>query len=195
MVLNFDTFANVVNALGGVKMYFPEPVYDAYSGLKQLTPGCVPLDGFHALQVVRARHLQYKGPGITTDLPEYWPSENLSDLARIRRDHEFLRVLATAVAKQGLSDPITDEQLVGRVAPQLEVDRQFSTSDMVNLVLNFHSVNVDSRPQLTLPVEVDQFGSATPTRGLLRGHRVPLDHPGPGRSSTSSSASDPPPTP
>ena len=61
MVLNFDTFANVVNALGGVKMYFPEPVYDAYSGLKQLTPGCVSLDGLHALQVVRARHLQYKG--------------------------------------------------------------------------------------------------------------------------------------
>jgi LCP family protein required for cell wall assembly len=159
VVLNFDTFANVVNALGGVKMYFPQPVYDAYSGLKQLTPGCVSLDGYHALQVVRARHLQYKGPGVTTNLPQYWPSENLSDLARIRRDHEFLRVLATAVAKQGLGNPITDQQLVSGVAPQLEVDRQFSSSDMVNLVLNFHSVNVNNAPQLTLPVQVDQFGS------------------------------------
>jgi LCP family protein required for cell wall assembly len=36
--LNFDTFANVVNALGGIKMYFPEPVYDAYSGLDVQTP-------------------------------------------------------------------------------------------------------------------------------------------------------------
>ncbi|HUY66611.1 MAG TPA: LCP family protein [Acidimicrobiales bacterium] len=161
VVLNFDTFANVVNALGGVKMYFPEPVYDAYSGLKQLTPGCVSLDGFHALQVVRARHLQYKGPGITTSLPEYWPSENLSDLARIRRDHEFLRVLASAVAKQGLGDPITDQQLVSGVAPQLNVDSKFSSTDMVDLVLNFHSVNVNSAPQFTLPVEVGQFGSYT----------------------------------
>jgi LCP family protein required for cell wall assembly len=159
VVLNFDTFANVVNALGGVKMYFPEPVYDAYSGLKQLTPGCVSLDGLHALQVVRARHLQYKGPGVTTSLPQYWTSENLSDLARIRRDHEFLRVLAAAVAKQGLGDPITDQQLVSGVAPLLQVDRQFSSSDMVNLVLNFHSVNVNSAPQFTLPVQVDQFGS------------------------------------
>ncbi len=159
VVLNFDTFANVVNDLGGVKMYFPEPVFDAYSGLQQLTPGCISLDGFHALQVVRARHLQYKGPGVTTNLPEYWPSENLSDLARIRRDHEFLRVLGTAVAKQGLGNPITDEQLVSGVAPQLEVDRQFSSSDMISLVLNFHSVNVNSAPQLTLPVQVDQFGS------------------------------------
>jgi LCP family protein required for cell wall assembly len=159
VVLNFDTFANVVNALGDVKMYFPEPVFDAYSGLQQMTPGCVYLDGPHALQVVRARHLQYKGAGVTSPYPHYWPSENLSDLARIRRDHEFLRVLATAVAKQGLSNPITDERLVSGVAPQLEVDRQFSTSDMVNLVLNFHSVNVNSAPQLTLPVQVDQFGS------------------------------------
>jgi len=61
--LNFDTFANVVNALGGVKMYFPEPVYDAYSGLNVQTPGCLTLNGFQALQVVRARHLQYKAPG------------------------------------------------------------------------------------------------------------------------------------
>ncbi len=68
-------------------------------------------------------------------------------------------MLATAVAKQGLSNPITDEELVSGVAPQLEVDKQFSSSDMVNLVLNFHSVNVNSAPQLTLPVQVDQFGS------------------------------------
>ncbi len=159
VVLNFDTFANVVDALGGVKMYFPEPVFDAYSGLKVLSPGCVSLDGFHALQVVRARHLQYKPSGVTTSDPNYWPSENLSDLARIRRDHEFLRVLATAVSKNGLANPITDEQLISGVAPQLNVDRSFSTGDMVGIVLDFHSVNVNSAPQLTVPVQVDQFGS------------------------------------
>ena len=169
VVLNFDSFANVVDALGGVSMYFPEPVYDAFSGLKQLTPGCVQLNGFQALQVVRARHLQYKGPGITTALPEFWPAENLSDLARIRRDHEFLRVLAAAVARHGLSDPITDEQLVSQVAPQLEVDRKFSSSDLVDLVLTFHSVNVDAAPQLTLPVEVDQSGSGYTYQGASYG--------------------------
>jgi LCP family protein required for cell wall assembly len=159
VVLNFDTFANVVDALGGVKMYFPEPVFDAYSGLQVYTPGCISLDGLHALQVVRARHLQYKSPGTTTSDPNYWPFENQSDLARIRRDHEFLRVLATAVSKNGLSDPITDGQLISSVAPQLEVDKRFSTSDMVNMVLDFHGVNANAAPQLTLPVEVDQFGS------------------------------------
>jgi LCP family protein required for cell wall assembly len=161
VVLNFDTFANVVNALGGVNMYFPMPVFDAYSGLNQQTTGCIHLDGTEALQVVRARHLQYKGAGVTTNEPQYWPAENLSDLARIRRDHEFLRVLATAVAKNGLSNPVTDTQLVSGVAPQLQVDSTFSLHDMVNLILDFHGVNANSAPQLTLPVEVDQFGSYT----------------------------------
>ncbi|HEX3461257.1 MAG TPA: LCP family protein, partial [Acidimicrobiales bacterium] len=122
--LNFDTFANVVDALGGINMYFPEPVYDAYSGLNVPAAGCVHLDGLHALQVVRARHLQYKGPGVTSTDPSDWPAENQSDLARIRRDHEFLRVLATAVAKNGLTNPITDFHLVSGVAPQLSVDQQ-----------------------------------------------------------------------
>ncbi len=71
-------------------MYFPEPVYDAYSGLNVQSPGCVHLDGVRALQVVRARHLQYKAPGVTSTDPTTWPAENQSDLARIRRDHDFL---------------------------------------------------------------------------------------------------------
>jgi len=159
VVLNFDSFAKIVDALGGVKMYFPEPVFDAYSGLQVFAPGCVNLDGVHALQVVRARHLQYKPAGSTTTNPANWPFEGQSDLARIRRDHEFLRVLATAVSKNGLSDPITDGQLISSLAPQLNVDKQFSTSDMVNMVLDFHGVNANSAPQLTLPVQVDQSGS------------------------------------
>jgi len=159
VVLNFDTFANVVDALGGVKMYFPEPVFDSYSGLQVFTPGCLSLDGLHALQVVRARHLQYKPPGVTTSDPAYWPYENQSDLARIRRDHEFLRVLATAVSKNGLSNPLTDEKLISSVAPQLDVDKSFSSSDMLSMIIDFHGVDANKAPQLTLPVEVDQFGS------------------------------------
>ena len=157
--LNFDSFINVVNALGGIKMYFPEPVYDAYSGLNIQTTGCIQLNGTQALQVVRARHVQYKGPGVTTDDPSYWPQEAQSDIARIRRDHEFLRVLATAVKAKGLSNPLTDQSLVSSVVSQLTVDSSFSASAMISLVLGYHDVDVTTAPQLTLPVAVDQFGS------------------------------------
>jgi LCP family protein required for cell wall assembly len=157
--LNFDSFASVVNALGGINMYFPEPVYDPESDLDVRVVGCDHLNGFHALQVVRARHMVHKGPGDTSPNPANWTPETQSDLARIRRDHEFLRVLATAVAKKGLSNPLTDRDLITGVAPDLTVDSGLSASHMLNLVLTYHSVNVDSAPQLTLPVAEDTFGS------------------------------------
>jgi LCP family protein required for cell wall assembly len=156
--LNFETFANVVDALGGVKMYFPMPVFDAYSGLNQLATGCIQLNGTQALQVVRARHLVYRQYGSQGTDPANWTPENLSDLARIRRDHEFLRVLATAVNKQGLGDPITDARLISSVAPDLVVDQGLSTHDMLNMLLQFKNVKADSVPQYTLPVMTsDQF--------------------------------------
>jgi LCP family protein required for cell wall assembly len=157
--LNFDSFASVVNALGGINMYFPEPVYDPESDLDVTTVGCHHLNGFHALQVVRARHMVHKGPGVTSNNPANWTPEGQSDLARIRRDHEFLRVLATAVAKKGLSNPLTDRDIITGVAPDLTVDNGLSAGHMLNLVLTYHSVNVDSAPQLTVPILEDTFGS------------------------------------
>ncbi len=152
--LNFDSFQGVVNALGGIKMYFPEPVFDAYSGLNVPVAGCRQLNGFQALAVVRARHLQYKGPGVKTNDHADWPQDPESDLSRIRRDHEFLRVLASAMDKRGLSNPITDNDLLSAVAPQLQVDSGFSLGQMFGLVTTFHGINTAKTPQQTLPVVV-----------------------------------------
>ena len=152
--LNFDQFANVVDALGGINMSFPISVFDQYSNLNVRAATCVHLNGTQALEVVRARHLQYDAPGTTSSNAFNWPQESLSDLARIRRDHEFLRVLATAVAKQGLGNPITDVHLIGSVKADLTFDQSWSVNDMANLVLDFHAVNINSVPQLTLPVAV-----------------------------------------
>ena len=152
--LNFDQFANIVDALGGINMSFPMSVFDAYSGLNVQAAAWVHLNGTQALQVVRARHLQYKSSDTTSSYAESWPQENLSDLARIRRDHEFLRVLGAAVAKQGLGNPIADVNLINSVKSDLTFDQSWSVSDMSSLVLAFHSVSVHSVPQLTLPVAV-----------------------------------------
>jgi polyisoprenyl-teichoic acid--peptidoglycan teichoic acid transferase len=165
--LDFDQFANIVDSLGGINMQFPVSVFDwaptgggvsgdqpVSSGLNQRAAACVHLNGTQALQVVRARHLRYETSGSNPDDPYAWPPEAESDLARIRRDHEFLRVLATAVAQHGLGNPISDLSLIDSVKADLTFDQTWSPSDMVNLVLDFHSIAIDSVPQLTLPVQV-----------------------------------------
>jgi len=149
--LNFDTFQSVVNALGGVRMYFPMPVFDAYSGLYVPHPGCLLLDGYRALQVVRARHLQIQfNPAITNRAD--WPQEGLSDLARIRRTHEFLRVLAAKVSARGLGNPLTDQSIATSVLGDLTVDSGFSEGSMVSLASTFAHVNIANVAQETFPV-------------------------------------------
>jgi LCP family protein required for cell wall assembly len=156
--LNFDTFASVVDVLGGINMYFPMEVFDAFSGLNIVHPGCVHLDGYHALQVVRARHLQIRQAGYG---PKHaaWPQEALSDLARIRRDHEFLKVLGSAMKAKGITNPITDQRLATAVAPYLTVDSAMSTRHMLSLVEHFNSISVGSVPELTMPVALVETGS------------------------------------
>lgn len=156
--LNFDTFASVVNVLGGINMYFPMQIFDAYSQLNIRQTGCIHLNGYRALQVVRARHLQIRFPG-EGFAHKYWTQEALSDLARIRRDHEFLKVLASAMKARGIANPITDQRLATAVAPYLTVDSGFSTTHMLRLVEHFHSVSGTGVAQLTVPVVLVETGS------------------------------------
>jgi len=48
VVLNFESFADIVNALGGVNMYFPTQVMDM-DGLRQMRTGCQHIGGIEAL--------------------------------------------------------------------------------------------------------------------------------------------------
>ena len=146
--LNFDSFQGVVNALGGLSMYFPDPVKDSYSGLRITNPGCHFLNGTEALAVVRARHMYYETGG-------RWVYDGLGDLSRIQRDHEFLKVLATAVSKKGLGNPLTDNSILGSVVPQVQVDSSLGIGDLLGLALTFHSVNPANSPTATLPVLID----------------------------------------
>ena len=87
-------------------------------------------------------------------------------------------MLAGAVAKQGLGNPAQTIDLINSVKSDLTFDQSWSVSDMANLVLNFHSMNIDSVPQLTLPVAVvtdpDGAGGSYVYQGReLRGRGVP----------------------
>ncbi len=144
--LNFDTFQGVVNALGGVKMYFPMQLKDAYSGLNITTTGCITLNGYQALQVVRARHLYYRTPN------GVWHYDGLGDLSRTRRDHIFLQVLAEQVKAAGIGNPVRDLALLNSVYKDLTLDSQFSESEMLSLLQTYRHANPATAPTGTLPI-------------------------------------------
>jgi LCP family protein required for cell wall assembly len=159
--LNFTTFANVVDAIGGIDMYFPMKIFDAYSSLNIERPGCYHLDGLHALEVVRARHLQVDlHPAVDGTDPRNWWQEPESDLARIRRTHEFLRVVAAKVATMGVGNPIQDQNLATTLLPDLTVDQSFNEGEMVSLADTYHSTSISSVPQFTYPVVLNYGAGA-----------------------------------
>lgn len=146
--LNFDTFQNVVKALGGLDMYFPEPMYDPYSGLKVGAAGCYTLTPFQTLALVRARHLHYEVNG-------RWYYDGLGDLSRIQRDHEFLRVLADQVRSRGLTSPLTLNRVLGVVSKDLTIDSGFGVRELASLILAFRHLQPSRIPTETLPIKID----------------------------------------
>ena len=144
--LNFDTFQQIVTALGGIHMYFPMEVKDSYSGLNITHTGCISLNGFQALAVVRARHLQYSTNGVT------WGYDPLGDLSRIRRDHEFIKVLASEVQAKGIYNPVQLNSLISAITPYLGLDKTFSFNNLVSLATAFRHVNPNTVGTATLPV-------------------------------------------
>ncbi|HXC18764.1 MAG TPA: LCP family protein, partial [Acidimicrobiales bacterium] len=158
-----------------IKMYFPMEVFDAYSQLYVPHTGCVQLNGKRALEVVRARHLQIRFPGQGTDY-HTWSQEALSDLARIRRDHEFLKVLADAVKSKGIANPITDQRLVTAVARYLTVDQGLTAGALLSLAEHFHNVSVGTVPELTVPVVLVETSGGYLYQGYYYGDvEFPID--------------------
>jgi LCP family protein required for cell wall assembly len=152
--INFDGFQRTIDALGGINMYFPTLLYDIDAALQTGRTGCVHLNGATALAVVRSRHLQYYTPGSNLSAPYSWPREQQSDLARIRRDHTFLKVLAATVTSQGITtDLVKLNSVLGALISQVTVDSGLK-SELVPLVKRFRAANIDTVPEMTLPITV-----------------------------------------
>lgn len=148
--INFGGFENTVNALGGLRMYFPEKLFDLYSQLNITTTGCLQINGAQALALVRSRHLQYDPPGYNGPVST-WPYDPESDLARIVRDHEFVRVLLSTAISKGLTNPIRLNAFIGAVINQVTMDPGLK-NQLISLAETYGHLNPNSIPETTLPV-------------------------------------------
>jgi LCP family protein required for cell wall assembly len=167
--VNFDGFRRTIDAVGGISMSFSAPLRDSFSGLNITAPGCQHLTGKAALAVVRARHLQYYADG-------RWNDDPLSDLARIRRDHTFLKIFV-ATAKSQLTNPLRVNALAGGLLNQVTVDSGLNVNSLLGLLRRYRHLNPDTLPETTLPITVVpgyHYGSGS--YGDVDMPVEPLDH-------------------
>lgn len=145
-VVNFDTFTQISNSIGGVYQYFPAPARDLFSNLVVPQAGCVLLKGSQALAFVRSREYQYylDGSWQYQLVPE-------SDLARIQRQQDFIKLALKKAENVGPTNPVALNSVISGITSSLTVDSGFSSSLMINLALAMRHANVAGIPSWTYP--------------------------------------------
>ncbi|MCU1368156.1 MAG: putative LytR family regulatory protein [Ilumatobacteraceae bacterium] len=97
--IDFCAFKELVDAVGGVSVYFQYPARDKHTGLDvPVTDGCYTFNGDSALAYVRSRHYQYLNPKTNK-----FTEDPASDYGRISRQQDFLRRAVAKVLSAGYS--------------------------------------------------------------------------------------------
>lgn len=184
--IDFQGFARMVDAVGGVPLFFEAAVRDKSSGLYQPNLGCVTLMGDQALPFVRSRHLQYMTP------EGEWESDPTADLGRITRQQIFMREALSRVVDDA-SNPLRLRELVDIGVETVGIDGEMGIRDILDLAERFRDFDPDELKTYALPIVANDDGdtvsmddsAAEPILALFRG---PQDDGGSGGSGDSDAA-------
>jgi LCP family protein required for cell wall assembly len=147
VLVDFDGFRAIVDALGGIDVRFPYPSRDLKSGLDIREAGCHHLSGAPALALARSRYFAYQVDGA-------WHSDPLADLGRIRRQQAFLQSLTKAALDKGLTNPVRANAFVGSLVHEVTKDSALRVGDVIRTGAAFRSFSPSKLATYTLPVTV-----------------------------------------
>lgn len=153
VLIDFRGFKGLVNAVGGVDVYFASPVRD-WDREKNLSPtgldireaGCVRLDGDAALGYVRSRHYERFVDG-------EWQQDPTGDLNRIARQQDFIRRTLRRALSRGFNDPRRLNSVAASVTDFVELDENLGVFDILRFGEDFRSLSADSLETYSLPTE------------------------------------------
>jgi polyisoprenyl-teichoic acid--peptidoglycan teichoic acid transferase len=141
-------FRGLVEAIGGVPIYFSDPVRDDFSGLRVDSAGCVNLDGQQALAFARSRHLEIQD----TDTGR-WRTDPSGDFGRMTRQQEFIRKAISKAVSKGLTNPVTLNDLVSVGVDFVGLDPTLDATDIVSLGRRFATFDPESLQTFSTPAE------------------------------------------
>lgn len=171
--VDFVGFEKLVNAVGGVPLWFDAPVRDSHTGLSVPEAGCQVLDGDQARKFVRSRYLQYHDDG-------RWRQDPTADLGRITRQQIFVRRAVAKAVSKGLTNPVTLNELVSVGVSNVRLDKHLDASDLLDLGRRFASFDAETLIGYSVPTvpyqtsrgyggEEIQLRQAEPILNVFRG--------------------------
>ena len=143
--IDFAGFQQVVDTLGGVPVWFPNPVRDLRSALNIETPGCHVLGGEQALQYVRSRTY-------TEFIDGRWRITGGDDFSRIARQQDFLVLALDRAISRGARNPTTIVGMIRAGAAFVAFDQDLTLGELVSLAQDFSDFNPENLQRQSLEV-------------------------------------------
>jgi LCP family protein required for cell wall assembly len=143
--VDFAGFRDLVDAIGGVPVYFPEPVRDRHSGLEVPTAGCITLDPEQALAYARARAYEVFRDG-------HWDVDGTGDLGRISRQQDFIRRALHAAFQRGGRNPSVLLRLIDEGVQAISLDGTLTARQLGDIGQRFRTFDPEELVTYELPV-------------------------------------------
>jgi LCP family protein required for cell wall assembly len=166
--IDFTGFQRLVSALDGVPVYLDTAYRDTESGLDEIGPGCVTLDGDTALQFARARHLQFR------DADGDWRRDGTGDLGRVTRQQFFIRKALERVLALDITDVLTLNRLVDVAVDSVKVDEDLDIDDMRALASRFRDFDPETIRNHALPTYPFRTDGGAAVLGLVEDESQPI---------------------
>lgn len=145
--IDFVGFERLVDAVGGVPLWFDAPVRDTHTGLDIEQAECQVLDGEQARKFVRSRYLEYR------DEDGEWQQDPTADLGRITRQQVFIRRAVAKAVRAGLTNPVTLNELVSAGVANVSLDSVLDAGDLLSLGRSFAEFDSEDLIGFTIPSE------------------------------------------
>lgn len=143
--VDFVGFERLVDAVGGVPLWFDDPVRDTHTGLSVPESGCQVLNGDQARKFVRSRYLQHLGDD------GRWHQDPTADLGRITRQQIFVRRAVAKAVSKGLSNPVTLNQMVSAGVENVRLDKLLDAGDLLELGRRFAAFDAETLIGYSIP--------------------------------------------
>ena len=143
--VNLAGFREVVEALGGVPVWFENPVRDTRLGFSISEPGCHVLNGERALHYVRSRRY-------TEQIDGRWRITGGDDFSRIERQQDFLVLALDRAINRGARNPSTMVELLDAAAGSLTLDQDLTLAELIALGEAFADFNPENLQRQRLEV-------------------------------------------
>jgi len=140
--VNFSGFKGIVDAIGGIKVFFEKPFREKDSGLN-VPKGCVELKGDQALAFVRVRKID-------------------SDFGRIARQQLFIKLMMEKVTNAGTYlNPVKIVKLVNLFQKNVKTDKELAVGEMKTLAFRLRGVTAGKVDMRVIPSEPRNIGGVS----------------------------------